>query len=74
MKQIQQTLITEYPLEKLLFPIYTVTRATQNEALLWKITVLGMTKPPVGAGTVCPLSILVFYNLIIHALYFKYTL
>jgi hypothetical protein len=73
-KQIQQTLITEYPLKKLLFPIYTVTKATQNEALLWKITVLGMTKSPVGAGKVCPLSILVFYSLIIHALYFKYTL
>jgi hypothetical protein len=73
MKQIQQTIITEYPLEKLLFPIYTVTRATQNEALLWKITVLGMTKPPVGAGTFCPLSILVFYSLIIHALFYNYT-
>jgi hypothetical protein len=38
--------------------IHTVTRATQNEALLWKITVLGMKKPPVGAGTFYPLPIL----------------
>jgi hypothetical protein len=25
-------------------PLYTVTRTTQNEALLWKIAVLGMQK------------------------------
>jgi hypothetical protein len=37
--------------------MYTVTRATPNEALLWKITVLGMIKTPVGAGTFWPLSI-----------------
>jgi len=42
---------------------YTVTRATQNEALLWKITVLGKKKLPVGGGTFCPLPILVFYIL-----------
>jgi hypothetical protein len=42
--------------------IYTVTRTTQNEALLWKITVLGMKKPPVGARTFCPLSKLLFYS------------
>jgi hypothetical protein len=41
--------------------IHTVTRATQNEALLWNIAGLGMKKTPVGAGTFCPLSILVFY-------------
>jgi hypothetical protein len=37
---------------------YTVTKANQNEALLWKIAVLGMEKPPVGAGTFCPLPFL----------------
>jgi hypothetical protein len=40
---------------------YTVTRATQNVALLWKVAVIGRTKPPVGAGTFCPLPILVYY-------------
>ncbi len=40
---------------------YTVTKANQNEALLWKIEVLGMKKPTVGAGTFCPSPILVFY-------------
>jgi hypothetical protein len=40
---------------------YTVTKATQNEALLWKVAVLGMVKPPVGAGTFCPSPILAFY-------------
>ncbi len=29
--------------------IYTVTKAKQKEALLWKIAVLGMEKPPVCA-------------------------
>jgi hypothetical protein len=33
---------------------YTVTKASQNEALLWKVEVLGMVKPPVDAGTFCP--------------------
>jgi hypothetical protein len=33
---------------------YTVTRATQNEALLWKIAVLRMKKPHVGDGTFFP--------------------
>jgi hypothetical protein len=32
----------------------TVTQANQNEALLWKIEVLGMKKPTAGAGTFCP--------------------
>jgi hypothetical protein len=40
---------------------YTVTKANQNEALLWKIAVLGMKKPPVGPGTFFPSPILVFY-------------
>jgi hypothetical protein len=31
-------------------PSYTVTKAYQNEAPLWKITVLGMKKHHVGAG------------------------
>jgi hypothetical protein len=53
-----------YAWERLFFPKncprpYTVTRATQNEALLWKVAVLGMKKPPVGAGTFCPSPILV---------------
>jgi hypothetical protein len=39
----------------------TVTQANQNEALLWKIEVLGMKKPPVGAGTFFPLPMLVIY-------------
>jgi hypothetical protein len=26
--------------------LYTVTKANQNEALLWKIAILGMEKPP----------------------------
>jgi hypothetical protein len=39
--------------------------SNQNEALLWKIAVLGMKKPPVGAGTFCLLPMLVFY--IFHA-------
>jgi hypothetical protein len=30
---------------------YTVTKAYQNEAFLWKISVLGLKKPTVGAGT-----------------------
>ncbi len=38
--------------------MYSVTRATQNEALLWKIAILEMEKPSVGAGTFCPLPIL----------------
>jgi hypothetical protein len=33
---------------------YTVTKATQNEGLLWKVEVLGMAKPPVDAGTFFP--------------------
>jgi hypothetical protein len=42
------------------FP-YTVTKATQNEATLWKIAVLGREKPHVGAGTYFPSPILAFY-------------
>jgi hypothetical protein len=37
---------------------YTVTNADQNVALRWKITVLAMKKPPVDAGTFCPLPFL----------------
>ncbi len=40
---------------------YTVTKANQNEALLWKVAVLGMEKPPVGVGTFCPSPMLAFY-------------
>jgi hypothetical protein len=40
---------------------YTVTKANQNEALLWKTAVLEMKKPPVVAGTFCPSTMLVFY-------------
>jgi hypothetical protein len=43
--------------------LYTVTRTTQNEAVLWKSAGPGMKKPPVGAGTFCPLPILIFYFL-----------
>jgi hypothetical protein len=32
-----------------------------NEAFLWKIAVLGMEKPPIGAGTFCPSPVLVLY-------------
>ena len=39
----------------------TVTKANQDEALLWKVAVLGMEKPPVSAGTFCPLPMLAFY-------------
>jgi hypothetical protein len=39
----------------------TVTKGTENEALLWKIAVLGMGKDPVGAGTFFPSPILVYY-------------
>jgi hypothetical protein len=38
----------------------TVTKANQNEALLWKVAVLEMEKPPAGAGTFCPLPLLAF--------------
>jgi hypothetical protein len=41
--------------------MYSVTRATQNEALLWKIAILKMKNPPVGAGIFCPLPILFIY-------------
>jgi hypothetical protein len=41
--------------------VYTVTKANQNEALLWKVAVLGKEKPPVGAGTFFPSPTLVFY-------------
>ncbi len=41
---------------------YTVTKAIQNEALLWKTAVLGMEKAPLGAGTFSPSPILVFNN------------
>jgi hypothetical protein len=34
------------------------------QALLWKIAVLEVKNPPVGAGTFCPLSILIFYILL----------
>jgi hypothetical protein len=37
-----------------------VTKANENEALLWKIAVL-RKKSPVGARTFCPSPILVFY-------------
>ncbi len=37
-------------------------QATQNEAILWKIAVLGREKPPVGAETFCPSPILAFYD------------
>jgi hypothetical protein len=40
---------------------YTVIKAYQNEALLWKIAVAGMKKPPVGPGTFFPSPMLVFY-------------
>jgi hypothetical protein len=43
--------------------LYTVTRTTQNEAVLWISAGLGMKKPPVGAGTFCHLPILIFYFL-----------
>jgi hypothetical protein len=33
---------------------YTVTKANQNEALLWKIAVLGTKKSPVGARKFSP--------------------
>ena len=39
-----------------------MTKANQNEALLWKVAVLGMVKPPVGAGTFCRSPMLVFYS------------
>ena len=42
---------------------YTVTKTTQNEALLWKITVLGKDKNLVGAGTFYTSPILVIYIL-----------
>jgi hypothetical protein len=37
--------------------------SNQNETLLWKIAVLGMKNPPVGAGTFKPSPILLFYIL-----------
>ncbi len=37
-------------------PGYTVTRTTQNEALLWKIAVLGMKKVPCGCRNILPLA------------------
>jgi hypothetical protein len=40
--------------------LYTVTKGTQKEALLWKIAVLRMEKNPVGVGTFCPSLMLVF--------------
>jgi hypothetical protein len=40
---------------------YTVAKDNQNETLLWKIAVLGMKKPHVGAGTFCSSLMLVFY-------------
>jgi hypothetical protein len=40
---------------------YTVTKANQNEALLWKDAELGMEKPRVGAGTFCLSPMLAFY-------------
>ncbi len=36
------------------YRLHTVTRATQNEALLLKSEVLGMKKPPVGDGHFAP--------------------
>ncbi len=39
------------------------TRTTQNDAVPWKSTGLGMEKPPVGAGTFCSLPILINYIL-----------
>jgi hypothetical protein len=41
--------------------LYTVTKANQNEDFLRKVAVLGMEKPPVGAGTLCPSPMLAFY-------------
>jgi hypothetical protein len=38
--------------------VYTVTKANHNESLLRKIAVLGIKKPPVGAGTFCPSTML----------------
>jgi len=35
--------------------LYTVTRTTQNEALLWKVAVLGMKKPPCWCRNILPL-------------------
>jgi hypothetical protein len=40
---------------------YTVTKDSQNEALVWKIAVLGKKKPPVGAETFCPSPMQEFY-------------
>jgi hypothetical protein len=45
----------------LFLKLHTVTRALQNEALLWKIQAWECKKPPVDSGTFCNLSILVFY-------------
>jgi hypothetical protein len=51
---------------------YTVTKAAQNEALLWKVAVLGMVKPPVDAGTFVFFSIFfwgfffVLYSALLH--------
>jgi hypothetical protein len=45
-----------------LYPLWcTVTKANQNEALLWNIAVLGMEKSPDGAGKFCSSPMLVFY-------------
>jgi hypothetical protein len=41
--------------------LYERTQNINNEAFLWNIAVLGMEKPPVCAGTSCPLPMLVFY-------------
>ena len=46
-----------------LLSLYTVTKTTQNEALLWKITILGKDKILVGAGTFYTSPILVIYIL-----------
>jgi hypothetical protein len=34
----------------------TVEKANQNDVIIWKIAVLGMKKPPVGAETILSLA------------------
>jgi hypothetical protein len=43
--------------------LYTVTRTTQNEALLWKIAVLGMQKAPRRFWNILSLS----HTVILHS-------
>jgi hypothetical protein len=55
--EIPSIVRSKFLTQSLCQPQRFVTRSTQDEALLWKIAVLGMQKAPLDTGTICSLPI-----------------